>query len=49
MKAIETTALNTVICPEPTREEIAMCAFLTWEKNGRQPGRDFDYWLEADA
>ena len=34
---------------EPTHDEIALCAFLLWEKEGRQPGRESTYWLEAEA
>ncbi len=42
--------LNTAAAPhEPTRDEIALCAFLIWEKDGRQPGRETTYWLEAET
>ena len=34
---------------EPTHDEIALSAFLTWEKEGRQPGRELTYWLRAEA
>ena len=34
---------------EPTRDEIATKAFLAWEKDGRQPGREMRYWLQAEA
>jgi hypothetical protein len=34
---------------EPTHDEIAMCAFLAWEKEGRLPGRETHYWLSAEA
>lgn len=34
---------------EPTHDEIALCAFLLWEKEGRQPGRETTYWLQAEA
>ena len=33
----------------PTFGEIANYAFHLWEVEGRQPGRDMDYWLEAEA
>lgn len=33
----------------PTHDEISMCAFLLWEKEGRQPGREMTYWLQAEA
>lgn len=35
--------------PEPTHEEIALSAFLTWEREGRQPGHEMSYWLRAEA
>ena len=34
---------------EPTHDEIALCAFLLWEKEGRQPGHEQAYWLQAEA
>ncbi len=34
---------------EPTHDEIALCAFLLWEKDGRQSGRETTYWLQAEA
>lgn len=33
----------------PTHDEIALCAFLLWEKEGRQSGRETTYWLQAEA
>lgn len=33
----------------PSHDEIALCAFLLWEKEGRQPGRETTYWLQAEA
>lgn len=38
--------LNTAL---PTHDEIALHAFLIWEKEGRQPGREQTYWLQAEA
>ena len=32
---------------EPTEEEIARFAYYLWESEGRQHGRDLDYWLQA--
>lgn len=32
-----------------THDEIALHAFLIWEKDGRQPGREQTYWLQAEA
>jgi len=31
----------------PTDEEIRLRAYRLWEINGRQDGRDLDYWLQA--
>jgi hypothetical protein len=46
----ETTALNTRLRgEEPAHEEIAFTAFLAWENEGRQPGRELHYWLQAEA
>jgi hypothetical protein len=30
------------------QEEIARCAYLTWEAEGRPPGRALDHWLQAE-
>ena len=30
------------------REQIEREAYLAWEKNGRDHGRDQDYWFEAE-
>lgn len=38
--------LNTAL---PTHDEIALHAFLNWEKEGRQPGREQTYWLQAES
>ena len=35
--------------PEPSHDEIALHAFLLWEKEGRQTGREMTYWLQAEA
>lgn len=34
--------------PEPDRDEIAACAGLLWEEEGRPQGRDLDLWLLAE-
>jgi hypothetical protein len=34
---------------EPTRDEIAMSAFLAWEKDGRPADRELHYWLAAEG
>jgi len=33
----------------PSQEEIAAYAYFLWEIEGRQSGRDWDYWLQAEA
>ena len=35
--------------PEPTHDEIALSAFLLWEKEGRQSGCEMTCWLQAEA
>lgn len=30
------------------QEEIARCAYLIWEGEGRPPGRALDHWLQAE-
>ena len=35
--------------PEPTAEEIATCAYLIYEAEGRLHGRDVAHWLQAEA
>ena len=34
---------------EPGHDEIALRAFLIWEREGRQPGRETTYWLQAEC
>ncbi|MCW5714989.1 MAG: DUF2934 domain-containing protein [Bauldia sp.] len=31
----------------PTDDEIRLRAYHLWELNGRQDGRELDYWLQA--
>lgn len=33
---------------QPTREQIANQAYQLWEQHGRQPGRDQDFWFQAE-
>jgi hypothetical protein len=42
------TALNIDSLLEPSRDEIALNAFLAWEREGRQPNRETHYWLQAE-
>ncbi len=40
----------TVTAPiEPTHDEIALHAYLIWEKAGRPPGHEQAYWLQAET
>jgi len=41
--------MNQLNTAQPTHDEIALHAFLIWEKDGRQPGREQTYWLQAEA
>ncbi len=34
---------------KPNYHEIALRAYQLWEEGGRQPGRDQQYWLQAEA
>lgn len=40
---------TTVTSAEPTHDEVALLAFLAWEKDGRQPGGELTYWFRAEA
>jgi|GEM_PF-932731 len=33
----------------PTKQEIATYAYYLWETEGRQGGKEMDYWLQAEA
>jgi len=32
-----------------TDEDIARCAYLIWEKEGKQEGREREYWVQAET
>jgi hypothetical protein len=34
---------------EPTESEIAACAYLIFDHDGRVPGRELENWLQAEA
>jgi len=34
---------------EPDPDQIALRAFQIWEQTGRQPGRELENWLRAEA
>ena len=40
---------NAKISQAPTEQEIAAYAYHLWESEGCVPGRDLDYWLQAEA
>jgi len=33
----------------PTKDDIALCAYLIWETEGRHEGRHETHWSEAEA
>lgn len=35
--------------PEPTHDDIGLCAQCIWEEEGRPQGRDLEHWLLAEA
>ena len=35
--------------PEPTHDDIALCAMSIWEEEGRPQGRELEHWLLAEA
>ena len=43
-----TSTTETAFYKEPTHDEIALSAFLAWQKDGRPHGTDFNYWIEAE-
>jgi len=44
-KSIATDRLNHV----PSSEEIAVCAYIIWEREGCPHGRALEHWLQAEA
>jgi len=34
--------------PRPSRDDIAALAYQMWERNGRPPGQDIEFWLQAE-
>lgn len=43
-----TSTTETAFYKEPTHDEVALSAFLAWQKDGRLHGTDFNYWIEAE-
>jgi hypothetical protein len=48
LKTEMTSTIETAFYKEPTHDEIALSAFLAWQKDGRPHGTDFDHWIEAE-
>jgi hypothetical protein len=42
-------AKNSTVGQRPTQEEIAACAHLIYEKEGRPEGKALQHWLQAEA
>ena len=40
--------MDTQPATRPTREQIATCAYLIWEKEGRPKDRHAVHWLQAE-
>lgn len=40
--------MKTQTIPQLSREEIAVCAFLIWEKEGCPSGREIAHWLQSE-
>jgi hypothetical protein len=40
--------MNNQTAIQHTREQIAVCAYLVWEKEGRPHGRHEIHWLQAE-
>ena len=43
------TRITTPPRPEPTHDDIALCAMSIWEEEGRPQGRELEHWLLAEA
>lgn len=43
------TTSETRFFKEPTQDEIALSAFLAWERDGRPANSDQNYWFEAQS
>ena len=48
LKIEMTSTTDTAFYKEPTHDEIALNAFLAWQKDGSPHGTDFQYWIEAE-
>ena len=48
LKTEMTSTTETAFYKEPTHDEIALHAFLAWQKDGSPQGTDFQYWIEAE-
>lgn len=43
-----TSTTGTTFYKQPTHDEIALDAFLSWQKEGSPQGTGFDHWIEAE-
>ena len=43
------TRITALPRPEPTHDDIALCAMSIWEDEGRPQGRELEHWLLAEA
>ena len=48
-KTAPPVAVKTPPAAKPRLDQIAQRAFQIWEETGRQPGRDLENWLQAEA
>jgi hypothetical protein len=35
--------------PQPTHDEISLCAYVIWLDEGRPDGRDKEHWYQAET
>ena len=40
---------HTLVTANYTNEDVALCAYLLWEKAGKPTGRDTELWLQAES
>jgi len=43
------SSVTVISVPQSLEEEIRICAYLLYEQEGRQEGRDQEYWLRAES
>ena len=40
--------METQASSQPSYDQVALCAYLIWEKEGRPCGREVAHWLQAE-